>query len=398
METEGGDASGAVPVLLYAGRIKDDRVYHLALGGVRRYASARGWEVEVAEWYDLRRRTYRNKGETVGLVVEGSDLPVDLPQRMFARLPVVFLNCPEAPTCPRFARMVFDNVAVARAAFRELSANVPSAFAVVGYWRGPRHWSVTRQAAFAELVSKSGSKCHAFEFRERADRHAATESRRLAAWLSALPRNCAVFAVNDDTSAVVSAAATAAGLVIPQDFTLLGVDNDPAVCETSEPTLSSLQMDFENAGFQAAKRLDELCAGVPASTPPEDGEARVAPLMAVRRKSTRGRGRREKRILDAMEQIRQEACDGLTAARLSSRFRGSRKHFERRFREATGHSVLDEILHVRLDRVLAMLARSDTPISAISDFCGFGTHAELRRIFADRFGTSMRQWRKNHSR
>ena len=386
------------PRIIVIGRFVEDRVFVPALAGARRYAKARGWDVETVKWREARKKTFHAPLGTVGFVVEGSDLPVDLPPRIFAGAPVVFLNCTEAPQGRRSIRMTFDNAAVSRSAFRELSANVPSAFAVVGYWRGPRHWSVTRQAAFAELVSKSGSKCHAFEFRERADRHAATESRRLAAWLSALPRNCAVFAVNDDTAAVVSAAARAAGLVIPQDFTLLGVDNDPAVCETSEPTLSSLQMDFENAGFQAAKRLDELCAGVPASTPPEDGEARVAPLMAVRRKSTRGRGRREKRILDAMEQIRQEACDGLTAARLSSRFRGSRKHFERRFREATGHSVLDEILHVRLDRVLAMLARSDTPISAISDFCGFGTHAELRRIFADRFGTSMRQWRKNHSR
>ena len=118
------------------------------------------------------------------------------------------------------------------------------------------------------------------------------------------------------------------------------------------------------------------------------------PLMVDRRKSTRGYGRREPRILEAMDMIRREACDGLTAAELASRFRGTRQLFDLRFREAMGHSPLDEIIHVRLQRVLELLSQPDFPISAIADFCGFRSERVLQKHFRTRFHTSMRAWRK----
>lgn len=122
------------------------------------------------------------------------------------------------------------------------------------------------------------------------------------------------------------------------------------------------------------------------------------PLLVVRRESTRGRGRRDPHVLQAVEIIRREACDGLTAAALAARVPGSRKHFERRFREAMGHSVLDEILDIRLQAALDMLSRQETAINVIADFCGFKTDRELRKLFRARFGTSMLEWRKWHLR
>ena len=89
---------------------------------------------------------------------------------------------------------------------------------------------------------------------------------------------------------------------------------------------------------------------------------------------------------------------GLTAAALAARFPGSRKHFERRFREAIGHSVLDEILHVRMTKVLDLLSQPKPAISAIADFCGFTSDRELRKLFHSRHGMSMRQWRNLHLR
>jgi LacI family transcriptional regulator len=119
--------------------------------------------------------------------------------------------------------------------------------------------------------------------------------------------------------------------------------------------------------------------------------------MAVRRKSTGGQGRHEKFILEAVEMIRREACDGLTAKRLIERYPQSRRNFERRFREAVGHSVLDEILHVRLEAVCALLARSGTPIGAISAMCGFPSDDALDALFRRRFGIGMRDWRRRNA-
>jgi len=143
------------------------------------------------------------------------------------------------------------------------------------------------------------------------------------------------------------------------------------------------------------------CAAGASSLPPKaassfaDGGAvgTIGPLLAVRRESTRGAGRREPRILEAVEIIRREACDGLTVAALAAKFKCSRRLFDMRFREATGHSARDEIEHVRFENAFTLLKGTDKPVSAIADFCGYRTGSALRHIFLARTGMSMREWR-----
>jgi AraC-like DNA-binding protein len=219
---------------------------------------------------------------------------------------------------------------------------------------------------------------------------------RLAEWAAALPNHVAIFAVNDFTAVETAIALRSRHRHIPKAATLIGVDGSPERHDipASPVPLSSVNVNFESAGFLATRTLAEIISrGVAENaSPPLFG-----PLMVVRRESTRGRGRREPFVLEAAEAIRREACNGLTAADLAGRFMVSRKHFERRFREATGHSVLDEILYVRLEQVQAYLLRRDVAIDTIAGFCGFGSEIELRRLFRRRFGMSMSEWRARNS-
>ncbi len=428
--------------VIFLGVYPEQRVCGLILSGARRYAASRRWGVRFLSWQDALAGNLRDAvgmGDTLGFVVECGDGPGNLPVELYDGLPAVFVNCTETPVGKRFARIPIDNEAIARAAFRELSSSRPSAYAVVDLRHAKGNWPDRRVKAFKAAVAEAGERCHAFLFRHPMAKDTSPETKRLAAWLADLPRRTAVFAVNDQTSADVVEAVRIAHLRIPKDLTLLGVDNNLEICEASSPTLSSIQVDFENAGFLAARLLaagmtDRALRGMTAaaiaandaalrandiipSLPPQaachcgeaarhcasgalslqrpDGgdDVSVGPLLAVRRESTLGFGRREPNILAAVEMIRREACDGLAASELISRFPGSRWLFEMRFREAMGHSVLDEILHVRLERACILLARTDTSIDAISDFCGFGSPRSLRAHFLARIGMSMREFR-----
>ena len=126
----------------------------------------------------------------------------------------------------------------------------------------------------------------------------------------------------------------------------------------------------------------------------EDGTAVFPPLLVDRRQSTRGRGRREPRILEAMEMIRREACDGLTAAALAARFPGTRRLFDLRFREAIGHPPLDEILNIRLERAMELLVHAESPISVISSMCGFPSEWEFWHFFRKRTGVPPLRFRR----
>ena len=242
--------------------------------------------------------------------------------------------------------------------------------------------------AFAALAAKAGAKCLVFETRPEPEEK---RIERLRQWISQLPRHTAVFATNDFVAADVVSAARAVHLSIPHDLTVLGVDNNLAICEASNPTISSIQLDFERAGFTAARMIGEKFSSTILK---KSNNIVIGPLLAERRRSTGGSGRREKFVLEAVEIIRDKACDGLTAMSLAKKFNCSRTLFNLRFREATGHSVLDEIQHVRLEKALALLGGTDTPIGAIADFSGFGSGVELRRVFRAHMGMSLSQWRK----
>ena len=78
---------------------------------------------------------------------------------------------------------------------------------------------------------------------------------RLVGWVSRLPSNCGIFATNDQVAQEVLSACVTAGRSVPGDLKVLGVDNVLSRCETCSPTLSSIQIDFEMAGYRAADLL-----------------------------------------------------------------------------------------------------------------------------------------------
>ena len=375
--------------ILYVDMWKGERIQEMKLAGIRRYAAMRGWNVAVLsedESRPDRLKSSLDRLEPKGVIVEATAAHRDLPPRFFRKIPVVYLDCARNLYGGRMPKVVQDGEATTRVAFRELSSNRPQAYAVVGY-RERRFWSDIREREFRSLVRETGRTCIAFA---RRDESAESRAKRLVSWVGRLPPKTAMFAVNDDTAAEVVAACRACRKDIPTDMTLLGVDNLESVCENGETQISSVQVDFERAGYFAAKMLDDVMSGR-SGRPVED---RFGPMMVVRRESTRGFGRREARILPVVELIRREACNGLTAREAMTGIKGSRRLFEMRFREAMGHSVLDEILSVRLERVCHLLSRTETPIGAIAAFCGFKSDIALHKFFISRTGMCMREWRK----
>ena len=419
-------------VVLFLNDRADDPTKRLKLAGVRRYAAAAGWNVVPIPQERSGRKSIPDllaKYRPAGCICSEDDSPAGLSPRLFGGIPLVLANEHRRRYDALCGRVCVDNAAVARAAFRELSSGNPEAFAVVTEATS-HEWSAVRVRAFRAEASNTGRPCPVYREIRWTEREEALVA--LRPWLAALPRHTAIYAVNDPLARRVANAALGAGLRIPQDLTILGTDNNLACCEPFRPTLSSIQLDFERMGYLAAKMLGEriqtradaraeeadtrqaasdmrvskrrkpssmsraACrVSGPAAEPPTFSVITVGPLLPVRRESTGGRGRREPHILEAVEIIRREACDGLTVAALAERLPGSRRLLDLRFREAMGHSVLDEIVQVRLERVFDLLRRPEMPIGAIANFSGFALH-QLDKVFRARFGCSLRDWRKRN--
>ncbi len=384
------------PKVLYIGTPSGTKVEagHLAKSaGIARYAEARGWRVKSVPWARGMRRTVPDliRGEcATGCIVECSAaLGAWLPPPLFAGTPVVWLDCREGVFGPGVPTVVCDQGAVVRQAFHELQSLRPAAFGVVSY-RDARFWSKPRADAFLASAAAAGQPCFPFVHRIHAT---PSDVARLRAWLSSLPRRTALFCVNDNLAADIVAAAAATGLSVPRDIMVLGVDNRDASVPDAALGISSVHVDFERAGYIAARTLDAVMHGLPV----DQRNTIFGPYMTVRRRSTGGTRRAEPNILEAMRIIRAEACLGLRAEDVVRRTSGSRSLVDLRFREATGHSIFDEILHVRLEKACLLLAGSKTSIDAIASFCGFGSENSLLKVFRAHFGVSMRQWRTLHA-
>ena len=383
--------------------------FHAArIEGIRRFARLGGWTLEFLTTQDMPAAAIRQllaRRRPAGCLVECSRPNVAPPYAMptpgvFGDTTVVYIDpqtAEERRSIRRAAMLLCDNAAVARMAFRELSADHPPAYAAVPYVR-PCRWSIERVATFRALCAENSKRCLVFPY--RIGEGLEDRLKRLAGWLAALPRNCAVFAINDHVAWDVLCAFRDAGRAVPRTATLVGVDGNDKWPDAMPSRISSVKLDFSNSGYLAASllaaRMKVPTTSLPNVAAADTAVATFGPLCVLRRESTRGRGRRDPRILEAAEMIRREASEGLTVAALAKRFGCSRRLFEIRFREAMGHSALDEILHVRLSHAQALLAHGDMPVAAVADFCGFGSERQMRRVFLSSTGMSPREWRRTN--
>ena len=192
------------------------------------------------------------------------------------RTPLVLLHDVGAGLPRVAARIVCDNESVARAAAEHLIGRGFTRFAYVGA-HGGQKWSVERSVAFAGELARHGFSCAVYpgsgSERGGADGDSGSEP-ALGRWLKALEKPVAVFAAYDLRALGVLASCEGAGVAVPDEVAVLGVDNDEVLCETSAPSLSSVALTHEEAGYAAAAALEEAMSA--------DGRRRAAVRRAAR--------------------------------------------------------------------------------------------------------------------
>ncbi len=327
-----------------------------------------------------------------GCIVEGSHVSCGGERRAVRGIPVVYLD-PDPKTAATAKHTVAnDPEPIADWAAKELVRTSPASFAYVG-WCTPTIWSEHREHAFVrEIRRRTSAPCAVFgEDWDIGDTHGV--QKRIAAFLRPLPRPTGIFAVNDYTAVQVTEACVREGWTCPGDFTLVSVDNEELHCENADPTITSIEQDFRGGGHLAADLLAELIANP--SLPPR--HLKFGPVRLVRRQSTRSLKVNDPRITRAVERIRRDAATGITSADILAEIPLSRRLAEKRFREATGHSILDEIQDVRFGKICELL-ETDIPIGHIANRCGLQSDSFLKRFFKARTGMTLRAWRNAHLR
>ncbi len=367
-------------------------MWRTRLAGVYRYAAKAGWNVRIAE-YGLTALPIRGELDywrPDGCIVEGIVMEQEGARISdFGRTPVVFFDADRAKMPRNFFGVEHDSEATAMLAAKELLSLGLDHYAFVGNIRR-RIWSETRQKVFARAVAAAGMTCSVFASEH--DRTTSDFFERIRPWLRSLPKPCGIMAANDISGDLVLQACMMERIAVPEELSVVSIDNDELVCEHTSPPMTSVMPDFELSGYLAAKMLDDLMSGRETPRILKFGSTHV-----VRRASAIKLARRDEAVKLAIERVRLRACDGLTPADVCMEIGGSRRRAEMRFRKATGQSIGEAILEARIERAKTLLLKRAIPIETIFSECGYESSASMRRAFRNATGLSMRDWRNCHA-
>jgi len=286
-----------------------------------------------------------------------------------------------------------DNVAIGHMAAEHFLERRFGKFGFCGF-KGLT-WSEERRNGFMESLELVGLPCKVHEIEYPGDSPAwdAWQIDLLASWLRKLQPGSAVMACNDVRALQVVRAAGAAGLRVPEDVAVLGVNNDTGWCELATPEISSVAPNFFEAGLRAAEHL----AGLMAGRKPASLDLRIEPAGLVARQSTDVLALRDKKVATALDYIRAHACRGLTVEEVMGQVHASRSQMESRFRRYLGHSPQAEIRRVQVEKIRHLLSTTDLSLKEIADQAGF-VHVEYMCVLFKRLtGGTMGQYRRNVS-
>ena len=367
------------------------RLWRDRLAGVYRYAKKAGWQVSVAEYG----RNFESISAALrfwrpdGLIVEGGYTELaDFRQSDFKGYPVVFCDARASRMRRPYSGVVHDSSETAMLAAKELLSLGFPGYAFVGNLQ-PREWSEHRREVFAKAVKTAGKRLDVFRSGAAEDLDAFRE--QLRPWLAGLPRPCGLLAANDTTADIVLRVLKNMRIKVPEEIAVVGIDNDPLVCENTTPTLTSVAPDFERSGYIAAEMLDMRMKGGKS----RDELRTFSAMHVIHRGSTRILKRKDDSIKKALEFIRGNVADGISPRDVVMQIGGSRRQAEYRFREFVGKSIGEEILAVRIETAKKFLADPSIPIGTVAGRCGYSDDSLLRRAFKSVTGMSLSEYRKS---
>lgn len=256
-----------------------------------------------------------------------------------------------------------------------------------GLW----YFSDKRSRAFVEGLRQQGFTCSVYRpprplrrynSAEYADADYERETKWIATWLRPLPKPLAVWACDDLRGMQVINACWRAGLRVPDDVAVMGVDDDEMICNLCTPPLSSVKPDCERMGYLAAQYLDALMRGHPPKHSPS-----YPPLIGIiERASTDLMAINHPVVAEALRHIRHELKDGVSVKALVATQGLTRITLDALFVKHTGLTISGVLQRERLRRARILLQEGRRTVADVARAVGFHSVAQFVATFRRRFG------------
>jgi LacI family transcriptional regulator len=163
---------------------------------------------------------------------------------------------------------------------------------------------------------------------------------------------------------------------VPKEVGIVGADDDEPICRIALPPLSSVIINDEQRGYEAAALLDRMMAG----QSPASDTIHIEP-GGVRTRGSTDVIADDLAVLKTLRYLRDNACEHLSVDDVVRQVPLSRSVLERRFRKSVGRSINSEIVRLRLNRAIELLTETNLELKVIAQQAGFGAQAYMNAVF-----------------
>lgn len=280
-----------------------------------------------------------------------------------------------------------DDAAVGRLGAEHLLELNAAAYGFVGLAEG--EYVQARSEGFQRTIEDAGATCAIFQPLGQSPQRRDLET--LAQWLKRSPKPFSVMACNDICGRLVLETVRQAGLRVPDDVSVVGVDNEDPLSRLVWPGLSSVSLATDEIGYKAAAFLHRSLSGAAPARP----LVLVPPLGVVARGSTRQLAHADPVLSKVLSAINESISTPRSVDELARVGGISRVSLERRFRRVLDRTPLQEMRRVRIERARQLLNATDLPLKAVADHCGYAAASRLIEAFQAETGLSPSAHRAN---
>ena len=256
-------------------------------------------------------------------------------------------------------------------------------------------WSDRRQKGFKDRLEEAGFAGHIFIYdRQRIENLWYYNQSLLSGWLASLPKPVGIMTCDDNQGSILLEACSVLGLRVPFDVAVIGVDNDPILCNMSEPALSSIDVDIERGGYEAAVMAQRMAADT--SFAGED--IVLQPMSVVSRMSSNVFATKDTAIHAALQYINANIDHKILVTDVLDHVPLSRRLLEQRFLKETGSTIYQYITKLRMDRFAQLLLQSKDSISEVAARMDEPDTKSISRRFQAVKGCTPSEYRKRYLR
>jgi LacI family transcriptional regulator len=285
-----------------------------------------------------------------------------------------------------------DSHAAGRMAAEHLLERGFRRFAFCGHPKNP-NWSRQRAEGFCRRLEEAGFGCDVYQSPQtRSALFWHREYPRVRTWLERLQKPVGIMACNDIRGRQVIEACSMGAMHVPNDVAVVGVDEDALLSELSNPPLSSIALNGERGGYQAAELLHRMMLG----EVQEQQRILVDPLWVNSRRSTDVVAIEDRDVATTVRYIRENARRPIRIMDVVKHSGISRRALEIRFHRSLGWSIRAEIERVRIGLARQLLAETDLSVLKIAENTGFSGEDYLGKVFRRVTKTTLTQYRREH--